>query len=110
MTLTYAVCAREKLAVAYSCTWPHAVSRCRAVSRVARAQTYQSKPITMIMPYAAGGITCVVGQIVAERMRKRLEVRRCLSGAQSPGARRSNNAVAAKNSDQRGQEASSPWL
>jgi tripartite-type tricarboxylate transporter receptor subunit TctC len=34
-----------------------------AVSRVATAQTYPSKPITMIVPYAAGGVTSVVGQI-----------------------------------------------
>jgi tripartite-type tricarboxylate transporter receptor subunit TctC len=40
-----------------------------AVSRVAWAQTYPSRPITMIVPFPAGGPTDTVGRIVAERMR-----------------------------------------
>jgi tripartite-type tricarboxylate transporter receptor subunit TctC len=40
-----------------------------AVSRIARAQTYPSRPITMIVPFPAGGGTDTVGRIVAERMR-----------------------------------------
>jgi tripartite-type tricarboxylate transporter receptor subunit TctC len=40
-----------------------------AVSRIARAQTYPSRPITMIVPFPAGGSTDVIGRIVAERMR-----------------------------------------
>jgi tripartite-type tricarboxylate transporter receptor subunit TctC len=43
-----------------------------AFSRVATAQTYPARPITMIMPYAAGGPTDAAGRIVAERMRKSL--------------------------------------
>ena len=43
-----------------------------AVSRVAKAQTYPSRPITMIVPFAAGGLTDVVGRVVAERMVKSL--------------------------------------
>jgi tripartite-type tricarboxylate transporter receptor subunit TctC len=39
-----------------------------SVSRIARAQTYPARPITMIVPYAAGGPTSVLGRIVAERM------------------------------------------
>jgi tripartite-type tricarboxylate transporter receptor subunit TctC len=41
-----------------------------AVSGDANAQSYPSRPITMFVPYAAGGVTSVVGQIVGERMRK----------------------------------------
>jgi tripartite-type tricarboxylate transporter receptor subunit TctC len=41
-----------------------------AVSRIARAQTYPTRPITMIVPVAAGGITDVVGRVVADRMTK----------------------------------------
>jgi tripartite-type tricarboxylate transporter receptor subunit TctC len=37
------------------------------VSRVATAQTYPSRPITMIVPYAAG--SDVIGRILAERMK-----------------------------------------
>jgi tripartite-type tricarboxylate transporter receptor subunit TctC len=40
-----------------------------ALSRVAKAQTYPSHPITMIAPYAAGGPTDTIARIMAERMR-----------------------------------------
>jgi tripartite-type tricarboxylate transporter receptor subunit TctC len=43
-----------------------------AVSRVAKAQTYPSRPITMIVPAPAGGLTDVVGRVAAERMVKSL--------------------------------------
>ena len=39
------------------------------VPRVARAQAYPSRPITMIVPFAAGGPTDAIGRIVAEGMR-----------------------------------------
>jgi len=40
--------------------------------RTAQAQAYPSRPITMIVPYAAGGPTDTVGRVVAERMRAEL--------------------------------------
>jgi tripartite-type tricarboxylate transporter receptor subunit TctC len=40
-----------------------------AVSRMASAQTYPTKPITMVVPYAAGGPTDTIARIMAERMR-----------------------------------------
>ena len=43
-----------------------------AVSRIARAQAYPTRPITMIVPAASGSATDVIGRIVAERMRKSL--------------------------------------
>jgi tripartite-type tricarboxylate transporter receptor subunit TctC len=43
-----------------------------AVSRVAKAQTYPSRPITMIVPFAAGGPMDGRGRVLAERMRKSL--------------------------------------
>jgi tripartite-type tricarboxylate transporter receptor subunit TctC len=43
-----------------------------AVSRIARAETYPTRPITMIVPAAAGGPTDVSARIVTERMRKSL--------------------------------------
>src|SRR5712691_12066720 len=42
------------------------------VSRVAWGQGYPSRPITMIVPYPAGGPTDVIGRIVAEGMRASL--------------------------------------
>jgi tripartite-type tricarboxylate transporter receptor subunit TctC len=44
-----------------------------AVSRVAWAQTtYPSRPITMIVPYAAGGASDVIARVMAERMKSSL--------------------------------------
>jgi tripartite-type tricarboxylate transporter receptor subunit TctC len=40
-----------------------------AVSRIARAQTYPSRPITMIVPFPAGGPTDVVARVVVEQMK-----------------------------------------
>jgi tripartite-type tricarboxylate transporter receptor subunit TctC len=40
--------------------------------RIARVQTYPSRPITIIVPYAAGGPTDVIGRVLAERMRGQL--------------------------------------
>ena len=40
-----------------------------AVSHVARAQAYPTRPITMIVPFAPGGISDVMGRMMAEPMR-----------------------------------------
>ena len=40
-----------------------------AVPRIARAQAYPTRPITMIVPFPAGGPTDTIGRIVAEGMR-----------------------------------------
>jgi tripartite-type tricarboxylate transporter receptor subunit TctC len=39
-----------------------------AVTGAALAQPYPSKPITMIIPFAAGGPTDVLGRVMAQRM------------------------------------------
>src|ERR1700730_5617934 len=39
-----------------------------AVSRCAWAQSYPSRPITMIVPFAAGGPQDVLGRLMAQRM------------------------------------------
>jgi tripartite-type tricarboxylate transporter receptor subunit TctC len=43
-----------------------------ALSRIATAQTYPTRPITMIVPVAAGSSSDVLGRVVAERMGKSL--------------------------------------
>ena len=40
-----------------------------AVSRIAWAQVYPSRPITMIVPSPAGSASDTIGRLVAERMR-----------------------------------------
>jgi tripartite-type tricarboxylate transporter receptor subunit TctC len=43
-----------------------------ALSRIARAQAYPTRPITLIVPFAAGGGTDVVARIVGEHMSRTL--------------------------------------
>jgi tripartite-type tricarboxylate transporter receptor subunit TctC len=43
-----------------------------AFSKVARAQAYPTRPITMIVTGAAGGTGDVIGRLLAERMRASL--------------------------------------
>ena len=40
-----------------------------AMCRIAWAQTYPSRPITIVVPYAAGGATDSIGRVMAERMK-----------------------------------------
>ena len=41
-------------------------------SRIARAQAYPSRAITIIVPYAVGGATDVIARLLAQRMRQSL--------------------------------------
>ena len=40
-----------------------------ALSRAATAQAYPTRPITMVVPFPAGGPTDVIGRVLTERMR-----------------------------------------
>ena len=40
-----------------------------AVSRIARAQAYPTRPITIVVPYPAGGPTDTLARILVEHMR-----------------------------------------
>ena len=41
-------------------------------SHIAQAQSYPSRPITMILPLAAGGLLDALGRVLAERMSRSL--------------------------------------
>src|SRR6476660_4325816 len=43
-----------------------------AASRIARAQAYPARPITLVVPFASGGPVDTLARIVAERMRPSL--------------------------------------
>src|SRR5438067_1824244 len=43
-----------------------------AVSRIARAQVYPSRPVTMVIPFAAGSGSDVLGRILAPRLSETL--------------------------------------
>jgi tripartite-type tricarboxylate transporter receptor subunit TctC len=43
-----------------------------ALSRFAQAQAYPTRPITIVVPFPAGGSTDLIGRILAERMRTSL--------------------------------------
>src|SRR5262245_40874322 len=42
------------------------------VSRIAMAQPYPARPITMIVPFPAGGPADLIGRVVVERMKSTL--------------------------------------
>jgi tripartite-type tricarboxylate transporter receptor subunit TctC len=42
------------------------------LSRIARAQAYPTRPITIVVPFPAGGALDVFGRILAERIRTSL--------------------------------------
>jgi tripartite-type tricarboxylate transporter receptor subunit TctC len=43
-----------------------------AMSRVARSQAYPTRPITLVVPFAPGGASDVIGRILAQRMKASL--------------------------------------
>jgi len=43
-----------------------------AISSIARAQTYPSRPVTIVVPFAAGAATDTIARVMAERMKSSL--------------------------------------
>src|SRR6476661_1700859 len=50
----------------------YAVTGALLVAGAASAQTYPNRPMTMVIPFAAGGPTDVVGRLIAQSMSKTL--------------------------------------
>jgi tripartite-type tricarboxylate transporter receptor subunit TctC len=45
-----------------------------ALPRIAKAEVYPSRPITMIVPFPAGGPADAPGRVMAERMQRALRL------------------------------------
>lgn len=58
--------------LALAATWSLGIALSPGSLGSAVAQTYPSRPITMIVPFAAGGPTDTIGRIIAERLRATL--------------------------------------
>jgi tripartite-type tricarboxylate transporter receptor subunit TctC len=50
----------------------HVVAGTAVTTRMARAQSYPSRPITIVVPFPAGGPTDTLGRVLADRMKKAL--------------------------------------
>lgn len=61
------------------------------------AETYPQRPITMVVPFAAGGATDVIGRIVAEGMSKELGQRVVVENA--PGAGGTTGSLRVRNAE-----------
>ena len=63
---THAVSTPTKLPRRYFLHLAASAAALPAVSRIARAETYPSRPITIVVPYPAGGPTDTLTRILAD--------------------------------------------
>src|ERR1044072_4401570 len=70
-----------------------AVAALLALPGIARAQDYPTRPITMIIPFAAGGPTDVLGRVVAARMSEILGQQIVIENATGAGGLTGANGV-----------------
>jgi len=65
------------------------------VTATAFAQSYPSKPVTMIVPFAAGGPTDTIARVLAERMSRTLNQTVVVENVAGAGGTIANNKVLA---------------
>ena len=51
---------------------PRALPRCATLPRIARAQAYPARPVTMVVAFGPGGPSDVIARILADSMRTSL--------------------------------------
>jgi tripartite-type tricarboxylate transporter receptor subunit TctC len=65
-----------------------------AFLRIARPQTYPTRPITLVVPFAAGGAVDTVARIVAEKLREKLQQSVLVENRPGAGSTIGSNFVA----------------
>jgi putative tricarboxylic transport membrane protein len=70
-----------------------------AVSRIARAQAYPARPVTMIVPFAPGGATDVVGRIVGDYLSQALRQQFVIENVAGAGGTTGSTRVMRANPD-----------
>jgi tripartite-type tricarboxylate transporter receptor subunit TctC len=70
-----------------------------AVSRIARAQAYPARPVTMIVPFAPGGATDVVGRIVGDYLSQALRQQFVIENMAGAGGTTGSTRVMRANPD-----------
>jgi tripartite-type tricarboxylate transporter receptor subunit TctC len=57
-----------------------------ALSRVARAQTYPTRPVRIIVPVTAGSGSDIIGRLIAQRLSERLQQQFIIDNRPGAGA------------------------
>jgi tripartite-type tricarboxylate transporter receptor subunit TctC len=70
-----------------------------AVSRIARAQAYPTRPVTVIVPFAPGGATDVVGRIVGDYLSQALRQQFVIENVAGAGGTTGSTRVMRANPD-----------
>jgi tripartite-type tricarboxylate transporter receptor subunit TctC len=71
-----------------------AVAATLALSRGARAQAYPSRPVRMILPFAAGGVADVTARLAADKLGEKLGQRFVVENQPGPGGIAAGRAIA----------------
>ena len=58
--------------VGNSCIWPRARPRSRLLSRIARAQTYPTQPVRIIVGFGPGGVSDILARLIGQWLSERL--------------------------------------